>query len=168
MNQDAQTSAKTTRLRRRAEARLREHRTPKLQGPAGADPQRLLHELQVHQIELELQNEELKQAHDEVETALGKYTDLYDSAPAGYFSLDEKGVIRELNLTGAALLGVERSRLVDRSSALFVAPASRPVFQAFLNSVFAGHGKQACEVALLKANGAPMCFCIIEECYALP
>jgi PAS domain S-box-containing protein len=104
---------------------------------------------------LELQNEELKQAHDEVETALGKYTDLYDFAPAGYFSLDEKGVIREVNLTGASLLGVEMSRLVNRRLALFVAPASRAPFQDLLSRVFAGQGGQAGEAALLKADGAP-------------
>ena len=141
-------------LRRLAEARLSERRTPQPRGRAGAGPPRLVHELQVHQIELELQNEELKQARVEVEAALEKYTDLYDFAPAGYFSLDEAGVVRELNLTGASLLGVERSRLVNRRLAHFVAPASRPVYQSFLSRVFAGPAKQACEVALLKADGA--------------
>lgn len=139
-------------LRRRAEARLRERRTAQARGQTGAGPQRLIHELQVHQIELELQNEELQQANLSAEKVLEKYTDLYDFAPVGYFTLDEKGTILEVNLTGAVLLGVERSRLVNRRLALFVAPASRPVFLAFLEHVFTESRKQACEVTLLKAQ----------------
>jgi PAS domain S-box-containing protein len=140
-------------LRRRAEHRLRAQ--PK-KGPriaVNVDTQRILHELQVHQIELELQNEELKQAKTEVDAGLEKYTDLYDFAPIGYFSLDEQGRILEVNLTGAALLGLERSRVADRRFQLFVAPPSRPTFQGFLTKVFEGHAKQGCEVALLNERG---------------
>ena len=115
-----------------------------------ADPRRLLHELQVHQVELEMQNAELQEARDRMEVLLEKYTDLYDFAPVGYFSLDEQGRILEVNLTGAALLGVERSRLISRRLPRFVAPASQPIFRAFLERVFAGTGKQVCEAALLK------------------
>ena len=85
---------------------------------------------------------------------LEKYTDLYDFAPVGYFSLDEQGRILEVNLTGAALLGVERSRLINRRLPRFVAPASQPVFLAFLERVFAGTGKQVCEAALLRKDAA--------------
>jgi PAS domain S-box-containing protein len=112
----------------------------------------MLHELQVHQIELELQNEELKQSKAEVAALLEKYTDLYDFAPVGYFSLDEQGQILEVNLTGAVLLGVERSFLTSRRFQLFVAPQSRPVFNAFLEKIFARHEKQICEVSLLNAG----------------
>ena len=145
------TSADAAELRRRAEARLRKQRKNQ-QSKAGApksdaDTQRLLHELQVHQIELEMQNAELQKARDELEAPLEKYTDLYDFAPVGYFSLDEQGLILEVNLTGAALLGVERSRLINRRLPRFVAPASRPIFLAFLEKVFAGPGKQVCEAA---------------------
>src|ERR1700677_217995 len=92
-------------LRRRAEARLSKWRSdPKLD----PESQRLLHELEVHQIELEMQNAELHKARDELEAALENYTDLYDFAPVGYFSVDESGVILASNLTGAALLGIER------------------------------------------------------------
>lgn len=140
-------------MRRRAEHRLRAQ--PK-KGPrigATVDAERILHELQVHQIELELQNEELKQAKAEVDAGLEKYTDLYDFAPIGYFSLDEQGRILEVNLTGAALLGLERSRVVDRRFQLFVAPPSRPTFHAFLAKVFEGQIKEGCEVALLNEHG---------------
>jgi PAS domain S-box-containing protein len=102
-----------------------------------------------------MQNAELRDARDEVEAGLEKYTDLYDFAPVGYFSMDEKGLILEVNLTGAALLGVERARLVKRRFPRFVAPTSRPVFLAFLEKVCTGSGKQVCEAELLKEDGTP-------------
>ncbi|MEK7677529.1 MAG: ATP-binding protein [Verrucomicrobiota bacterium] len=158
MNKKPNPSAVAAQLRRRAEARLRERRKNQ-RSEAGdpksaADPQRLLHELQVHQVELEMQNAELQEARDRMETLLEKYTDLYDFAPVGYFSLDEQGRILEVNLTGAALLGVERSRLINRRLPHFVAPVSQPVFLAFLERIFAGPGKQVCEASLLKADDA--------------
>jgi PAS domain S-box-containing protein len=144
-------------LRRRAEARLRErrrnHRSTDTSQRSEADPQRLVHELQVHKIELEMQNAELQGARDKTEALLEKYTDLYDFAPVGYFSLDEQGLIMEGNLTGAVLLGVERSRLINRRLLGFVAPASQPVFLAFLKEIFARSGKQVCEATVLKEDG---------------
>src|SRR5713101_6703454 len=113
-------------LRRRAEARLSDRQTKAAPPRTDADTKRLLHELEVHQIELEMQNAELQKARDELDVALEKYTDLYDFAPVGYFSIDESDAILEANLTGAALLGVERSRLINRRLLLFMAPASRP------------------------------------------
>ena len=146
-------------LCRRAEAGLRSGQSDK-RSEAGlpgseADAQRLLHELQVHQVELEMQNAELQDARDRMEGLLEKYTDLYDFAPVGYFSLDEQGRILEVNLTGAALLGMERSRLLNQPLRRFVAPASQPLFLAFLEQVFAGAAKQVCEATLRKADGAP-------------
>jgi PAS domain S-box-containing protein len=158
MNRRPNLSVAAAELRRRAETRMRE-RQNKQRSEVGelrsaADTQRLLHELQVHQIELEMQNAELQEARDRMETLLEKYTDIYDFAPVGYFSLDEQGRILEVNLTGAALLGVERSRLVHRRLPRFVAPTSQPVFLTFLERVFAGTGKQVCEAKLLKEDGA--------------
>ena len=75
-----------------------------------AESQRLLHELEVHQIEMEMQNAELLKSRDEAETVSEKYSDLYDYAPVGYFTLDRNGVIRAANLTGASLLGIKRAR----------------------------------------------------------
>ncbi len=145
-------------LRRCAEARLRKRQgKPRSGGEdprSAADAQRLFHELQVHQIELEMQNAELLAAREAAEAALEKYIDLYDFAPVGYFSLDEQGRIVEVNLTGATLLGVERSRLLSRPLRRSLAPASQPVFLAFLEKVFAGTERQVCEVAILKAAGA--------------
>jgi len=158
MNSKPIPSVATAELRRCAEARLRKrrknHRSKAGGTQSAADTERLLHELQVHQIELEMQNAELRKARDELEVALANYTDLYDFAPVGYLSLDASGVILEANLTSAALLGVERSRLINRRLSHFVVPASQPDFLAFLERVFAGTGKPACETALLKKDAA--------------
>jgi PAS domain S-box-containing protein len=151
------TPMKKTTLRRRAEASLppRSRKHPAGEGgpKAAADTQRLLHVLQVHQIELELQNAELQEARNRSDVLIEKYTDLYDFAPVGYFSLDETGRILEANLTGAAMLGDERSRLISRSLSRFVAPPSRPDFLDFLAKVFADTTKQVCEAKLLKKDG---------------
>jgi PAS domain-containing protein len=135
MQKKPTTSAAAAELRRRAEERLKSQQRDTPAPRADADAQRLLHELQVHQVELEMQNVELLEARDKTEALLEKYTDLYDFAPVGYFSLDEQGVILEVNLTGAALLHVERSLLIHRRLQQFVAPTSRLVFLAFLERV---------------------------------
>ena len=113
----------------------------------------MLHELEVHKIELEMQNAELRRARDEVEAALARYSDLYDFAPVGYFSLDEEGRLFEANLTGAALLGIERSRLHRVKLARFLAPESRPLYESFLAGVFGRPGKSVCEVSMRAADG---------------
>ena len=119
-----------TEIARRVAARLRKQRSHQQSetGDRGPDVKRLVHELQVHQVELEMQNAELQAARDRMEALVEKYTDLYDFAPVGYFTLDEQGQVLEVNLTGAALLGVERSRLVNRRLPPFVVPTSRPSF----------------------------------------
>ena len=141
-------------LRRRAEQRLREQQTGTGQAPPSNDPQRLVHELQVHQMELEMQNKELRKARDKLEAALDKYTDLYDFAPVGYLTLDREGAIREANLTSASLLGIERSRLVKRCFGLCVSAADLPAFNAFLARVFASKAREFCEVTILN-EGKP-------------
>ena len=143
------------RLRRRAEASLRKHpkdaSSPRTEGNA----KRLLHELQVHQVELEMQNAELRAARVEIEAGLEKYTDLYDFAPVGYLSLDQHGLILDLNLTAAAMLGAARSRLINRSFQAYIARSSQPLFLAFLEEVFARQGRRICEMSLLPEVGAP-------------
>jgi PAS domain S-box-containing protein len=139
-------------LRRRAEERLRKRRGP-ADETSEADAQRLLHELQVHQIELELQNAELQGSRDETEAMLEKFTDLYDFAPVGYFSLDERGRVLDVNLTGTVLLGIDRTRLISQCFPRFISPASRPRFVSFLKQIFAEPEKQVCEATLLKADG---------------
>lgn len=120
------------------------------------DPLRLLHELQVHQIELEMQNAELLRTREYIETALDKYTELYDFAPNGYLSLDRDGTIRELNFTGADLLGYERSQLIGQRISHFVATADRDAFSDFLAAVFIDQDKKVCEVTLLNKRKQPI------------
>ncbi len=112
------------------------------------DEKRLMHELSVHQIELEMQNEELRRANETAETALRKYTMLYDFAPLGYFTLDSDGKIGDLNFTGAEMLGERRFSLMGINFKLFVAEDSRVVFSNFLDKVYAGFTKESCEVKL--------------------
>jgi PAS domain S-box-containing protein len=136
-------------LRRRAEELLRAGKpSPAAIQLDAADTQRLLHELQVHQIELELQNEELRRSQSEIEAALERFSDFYDFSPVGFFSLDRDGAIARLNLTGARLFGLERGRLVGRRFSAFVAMADRPRFNAFLQGAFAGDAGQRCELEL--------------------
>jgi len=151
------TSPVATKLRRLAERQLRNRK--KTQGPeaavkaSAADNRRLLHELQVHQIELEMQNAELQTGREEIEMALEKYSDLYEFAPVGYFTISEQGEILEANLRGTVLLGIDRSRLIGRRLQSVVAASSRADFANFLEKVFTGSGKQTCETPLLKSDG---------------
>jgi PAS domain S-box-containing protein len=139
-------------LRRQAESALRRRRKQGALALA-ADQHRLVQELQVHQIELEMQNTELEKARDEREALLEKYTDLYDSAPAGYFSVDEAGQILAVNLTGAGLLGVARSRLLGQRLQRFVIPSNRSLFHAFLAEIALHPGKRVCEMPMLTTVG---------------
>ena len=111
--------------------------------------------LRVHQIELEMQNKQLEQARAETQEALELYTDLYDFAPSGYFTLDRDGTIRQVNLTGSELLRMDRSRLVNRRFALFVAENSRSLFRAFAEKVFASQSRETCEAMLLREGNPP-------------
>ena len=135
-------------FRRQAEARWQERQSDSTPPRTDADARRLLHELEVHQIELEMQNADLERARDELEAALERITDLYDFAPVGYLTLDPEGVVREANLAAAGLLGIARSALAKRQFGLFVVPADRPAFAAFLQQVFASKSRERCEVSL--------------------
>lgn len=125
-------------MRRVAEARLGQRPAAKPGDPA--ETTRLLHELQVHQIELEMQNDELQQARDALSTLADRYTDLYELAPVGYLTLGPSGKVLQANLTAAKLLGLERSHVLNGALAFFLAEASRKVFHAFMAERFAGRG----------------------------
>ncbi len=147
-------------LRIKAEEKLKEKK--KTTRPVfEADVKKLLHELQVHQIELEMQNEELCEANETAETALKKYTMLYDFAPMGYFTLEKDGSISELNFTGAEMLGDKRISLVNSNFKLFVYESSQSVFSKFFSKVFAGNIKESCEV-MLGYDGKPLCSVYME------
>lgn len=148
-------------LRKKAEEKLKE-KHKKIDKPViEADVKKLLHELQVHQIELEMQNEELWEANETAETALKKYTMLYDFAPMGYFTLDSDGTICDLNFTGAEMLGDKRFSLVNSNFKLFVSESSQPVFNRFLSKVYASNFKESCEIVLGYDNNS-ICYVYME------
>jgi PAS domain S-box-containing protein len=120
-------------LRWLATARLEDQDIPP-QELSPAEAARLIHELRVYQIELEMQNEELRQSQVELEESRSKYADLYDFAPVGYLTLDPAGRILEANLTAATLLGVERGKLVRRFFPHFIEEADRWILRRFLEN----------------------------------
>ncbi|MBU5636199.1 sigma 54-interacting transcriptional regulator [Geomonas sp. Red69] len=110
---------------------------------------RLVQQLEIHQIELESQNEELRRAREALEVSRNSYAELYDFAPAGYFTFDVNGVIRQVNLTGANLLGVERHLLVDTPFTRYIADAQgRELFPRHLANVAQNSSLQQCEIRL--------------------
>jgi len=141
------------KLRRQAEEQLRGQTA--LHPPQTMEtPQRLVHELEVHQIELEMQNAELLQARDELEVSRNTYAELYDFAPVGYFTLDARGLIREANLTGAQLLERERGLLTNTPFSSFIADTEgREIFSRHLKNVLQQQGIQRCALRLTKKDG---------------
>jgi PAS domain-containing protein len=135
-------------LREKAEKRLNEKQKEVDRALLETDANKLLHELQVHQIELEMQNDELRQAYETAETALKKYTMLFDLSPLGYFSLDSDGTICDLNFTGADMLGERRFSLINSNFKLFISDDSKPVFNSFFRKVYTSNSKESCEVVL--------------------
>jgi len=130
------------------------------------DLRRLWHELEVHQIELEIQNEELRASQAEVAAGLARYTDLFDFAPVGYLDLRADGTIRLGNLTAARLLGLERAELISRRFGQFVATRQRAEFADFLDRVFASGMEETCNVALETAPGRVACFLHLQAMLA--
>jgi PAS domain S-box-containing protein len=120
------------------------------------DMLQLVHELQVHHIELEMQNEEMRRSEEELMASRDKFSLLYDFAPMGYFTLDRKGTIRTVNLTGATLLGIERSSIINRRFVHFVADKDRHPFTAFLGRIFELQARDNCEVMLSKGGAPPL------------
>ena len=152
MKKDKPDSSSLEDLRHRAEKLLAKKKTRTLRKRTEEDVSAMTYELQVNQIELEMQNEELKRARAEAEDALSKYTDLYEFAPVGYFTFDRHGTILEVNLAGAALLDIERCNLIGKHFQLFVKPDGVPVFNTFCNKMLEMNAKQTCEAELMKKD----------------
>lgn len=115
----------------------------------------LMHELIIHKIELELQNQELRRARTSLEDALDRYVDLYEFAPVAYITVNREGLIGEINLTGAALLGVDRAKLINSRFSMFVSPQdSDRWYRLFLNLMEKPEGeKQKFGLAMIRADG---------------
>lgn len=150
-------------LRHEAEERLKDCKTHSADSimDADRDVHKLVHELQVHQVELEMQNEELKRSKLVAEDALIKYSDLYDFAPIGLFTLDKEGIIQEVNLAGAALLRIARKDLDHQLFKLFVVKEDLPSFNDFLKKAFKNSVRQTCELKLIWKKG-PAVYARIE------
>jgi len=114
---------------------------------------KLLHELQVHQIELEMQNEALRQSQLELEKSRDRYKDFYDFSPVGYITLSDKGLISEINLTGAAMLGKERATLRQQRFAAFIADDRRDEWYRYFMEAIAHDEPLTCELPLQNHNG---------------
>jgi PAS domain S-box-containing protein len=117
---------------------------------------KLTHELEVHHIELKMQNEELLLSKSAALEAAKKYSELYDFAPSGYFTLSGEGKIVELNFSGADMLGKERSLLKNSTFSFFVAEEAKPIFNLFLRKVFISKTKENCEVTLQTGTNQPL------------
>lgn len=140
-------------LRKKAEKKLKK-KAASLDERSAGDVRRLVQELETHQIELEMQNEELRRAQEELEASRSKYAELYDFAPIGYFTFDARGLIREVNLTGAGLLGFSKGLLVDKPFSRFIAQSSdRELFHAHRRDVLKERTTQACAIRLKKKDG---------------
>jgi diguanylate cyclase (GGDEF)-like protein/PAS domain S-box-containing protein len=144
---------KPSELRKRAEEKLKTKKPPpKIM--SDKETQQLIHELQVHQIELEMQNEELRKAQSELEKSRAKYSDLYDFAPVGYFTFDKQGLILEVNLTAARELGMERSLFINKPFRAYIVTDDRKLFDEHLQKVFKSADRQTCEIRLKRKNGS--------------
>jgi PAS domain S-box-containing protein len=152
-SEDAAVSINISDLRKRAEEVLR-YDPERIQQIPAEDIQRLVQELGVHQIELELQNEELRRARTEIDDLLNKYFDLYELAPVGYFTFNERGLILEANLTGANMLGVQMPTLVKRGFSSFIVPDFQDAFYFHRKKVLESQSKQTCELKLKRKDGA--------------
>jgi PAS domain S-box-containing protein len=147
---------KRPRRLEKAESIARRQKVPKRLPAAhvASERERLLHDLRVHQIELETQNRELRETHQLLELSRDRYADLYDFAPVGYVTLDDKGLIQEINLTGAALLGVERQRLIARPFSHHVAREDSLTFRDHIRQCLGGGRPAGCELRLVGKSGA--------------
>jgi len=151
MKNDKPKSEERAGIRKQAE-KVSEGKTTDLKKLSSGDIQSLVHELEVHQIELEMQNEELQRVQNELEEARNMYSDLYDFAPLGYFTFDRNGLILEVNLTAANKLGIERASLIKKPFSLYIAPDHKDTFYSHLRQVFDTVTQMTCELRLVNIN----------------
>jgi PAS domain S-box-containing protein len=155
MKPDTTEVARQGSLRERAEKQVKESaHVPK--AFSRDDVLELLHELEVHQVELELQNEELRRSQAEIEISRKKYFNLYDLAPISYVTLDRKGLIREVNLTAAELFGTERQHLKGAVFTRFVEASCRDDFHRFFRRLFGSEKREECQLRLTTRGQSPL------------
>jgi PAS domain S-box-containing protein len=153
MIKEQETTGTPANLRQRAEE-IVQQQSDELLEAAPEDLQDLIHELRVHQVELEMQNEELRRTQRELERARDAYADLYDFAPVGYLTLDERGTTLQANLTAGRMLGVDRSRLVDRSLTDFVVKEDQDAFYLLRRQLLTTDEPQTAEFRMEREDGS--------------
>ena len=116
----------------------------------------VIYELRVHQIQLEMQNEELRKAQIELEDSRRQYFELYDLAPVGYLTVDGKGIIKRVNLTVADILGIPRENLINSAFIIYIAPNYRRTYHKHTQDVIKSQSKQQCDIELLSQNNIPL------------
>ncbi len=141
-------------LRARAEEELELESAQPIPNVISTD--QLLHELRVHQIELEMQNEELRRAQQELEQARDRYVDLYEFAPVGYLTLNSDCLITEANFTATTLFGITRAKLLDRHFATYIAHEDKDRWHHFFLSCKRNQGKQRIELTLRPTDNSPL------------
>ncbi len=144
---------KISNLRKKAEKKLKPE-TVDITKLSEAEVRRLAHELQVHQIELDMQNEELRKSQVELEVSRDRYSRLYDFAPVGYFTISEKGIVLEVNLTGAKMLGIERGFLIGKSLGLFIVKEDQDIYYKQRNKVCKTKERVTCELRMVRKDSA--------------
>ena len=156
MTQEKDSKNKFSGLRKRAEESVERNVSDMedITALSTDEVQRMVHELRVHQIELEMQNEDLRQSQIELEGLKDSYLDLYDFAPVGYLTLNDKGLILEANLTAVGLLGEEKQTLIERPFSRFVCKEFGDAYYLYLQQVFEAKSKQTCDIELVRKDGS--------------
>ncbi len=149
-------------LRRAAEAKLKARNLP--DDTPVEDARRLIHELRVHQIELEMQNEELRRTQVQLEESRSEYSNLYDFAPVGYLTIDENGLILKANLAAASLLGTPRARLIKRIFHSYVHEQDQEKSRLHFTRIFKTREGQSCDVRLMAKGGAEF-YALLESIF---
>jgi PAS domain S-box-containing protein len=158
------TAKKPVSLRERAEHALAKQKE-RLRELSSTDLKELVHELGTHQIELEIQNEELRRARVELETSRNKYAELYDFSPVGYFIVNVRDFIQEVNLTGAELLGVDRRFVRGMPFSVFIDRDNLAVYEAHRKDTFKNQTRQTCELRI-KPRNAPLFYARLQSTVA--
>ncbi len=151
-------------LRQKAEDLLKKNTQKPVAHLSEAEVQKLVHELQTHQIELEMQNEELMLARDRAEAETKKFSRLYDLSPTAHFTLSKTGEIIAFNIQASQLIGKDRHHLKNSMIGFFISDDTKPVFNQFLDKVFTSKKYEACELTLLHINQRPIFVYVTGNC----
>lgn len=146
----------SAKLRRRAEDLARSKGVQPLEDLEGLSPmdmRQMIHELRVHQIELSMQNEELRRAQDELDAVRARYFDLYELAPMGYFIISMEGLVLEANLRAVALLGAARATVVKQPITRFIHKEDQDIYYMHRKQLFATGEPHACELRMVREDG---------------